>query len=69
MRELSPLFATDTLELGTHNHFTSTIHTRDTVRRVGPFLNNTPSRAHVLTDRATTLDFAKGAFFEAPLVV
>ena len=38
MRELSPLFGTGTLELGTHYHFTPTSHTRDIVRRVGPFL-------------------------------
>ena len=59
-----PLVGTDTLELGTHYHFTLTSHTQDTVRRVGCFFAITPSRAHVLTDRAVTLNFAKGAFFE-----
>ena len=38
MRALSPLFGTGTLELGTHYHFTPTSNTRDTVRKVGPFL-------------------------------
>ena len=65
MRELSPLFGMGTLELGTHYHCTLTSHTRDTVRRVGPFFAITPSRTHVLPDRAAILDFAKGAFFEA----
>ena len=65
MRELSPLFGTGSLELGTHYYCTPTSHTRDTVRRVGPFFTITPSRAHVLPDRAAILDFAKGAFFEA----
>ena len=65
MRELSPLFGTGTLELGTHYHCTLTSHTRDTVRRVTPFFIITPNRAHVLTDGAAILDFAKGAFFEA----
>ena len=59
MRELSPLFGTGTLELGTHYHCTC-----DTVRRVGPFFTITLSRAHVLSARAAILDFAKGAFFE-----
>ena len=36
MRELSPLFGTGTLELGTHYHCTPNSHTRDTVRRVDP---------------------------------
>ena len=44
MRELSPLFGTGTLELGTHYQ---TSHTHDTVRRVGPFFAITPSRARV----------------------
>ena len=65
MRELSPLFGTDTLELGTHYHYTRTSHTRDTVRRVDHFITISPSRTHVLPDRAAILDFAKGAFFEA----
>ena len=65
MRELSPLFGTGTLELGTHYHCTPTSHTRDTVRRVGPFFTITQSRAHVLSDRAAILDFAKRAFFDA----
>ena len=65
MRELSLLFGIGTLELGTHYYFTPTSHTRDTVRRVGPFLTITLSRAHMLTDRAATLDLTKGAFFEA----
>ena len=33
-----PLFDTGTLELGTHYHCTPTSYTRDTGRRVGPFL-------------------------------
>ena len=65
MRELSPLFGTGTLELGTYYHCTPTSHTRDTVRRVDPFITISPSRTHVLPDRAAILDFAKGAFFEA----
>ena len=65
MRELSPLFGTGTLELGTHYHCTPTSHTRDTVRRVDLFITITPSRTHVLPDTAVILDFAKGAFFEA----
>ena len=64
MRELSPLFGTGTLELGTHYHCTPTSHTRDTVRRVDPCITISPNRTHVLPDRATILDFVKGAFFE-----
>ena len=51
--------------MGTHYHFTPTSHTRDTVRMVGLFFTITSSRAHVWTDKAATLNFAKGAFFEA----
>ena len=58
------MFDTGTLELGSHYHFTPTRHTRDTVIWVGPFLPLFRA-GHVLTDRAATLDFAKGAFFEA----
>ena len=65
MRVLSPLFGKGTLELGTYYHFTPTSHTRDTFGRVGSFFTITPSRAHMLPDRAAILDFAKGAFFEA----
>ena len=65
MREHSPLFGTDTLELGIHYHCTPTSHTRDTVRRVDSFITISPSRTHVLPDRNAILDFAKGAFFEA----
>ena len=65
MRELSPFFGTGTLELGTHNHCTPTSHTRNTVRRVDLFITISPSRTHVLPDRAVILNFAKGAFFEA----
>ena len=65
MRELSPLFGTGTLELGTHYHSTPTSHTHDTVRRVDLFIIISSSRTHVLPDRAAILDFAKGAFFEA----
>ena len=65
MRELSPLFGMGTLELGTHYHCTPTSHTRDTVRRVDPFITISLSRTHVLPDRTAILDFAKGAFFEA----
>ena len=65
MRELSPLFGTGTLELGTHYHCTPTSHTRDTVRRVDPFITISQNRTHALPDRAVILDFAKGAFFEA----
>ena len=64
MRELSPLVGTGALELGTHYHCTPTSHTRDTVRRVDLFITISPSRTHVLPDRAGILDFAKGAFFE-----
>ena len=64
MRELSPLFGMGTLELGTHYHCTPTSDTRDTVRRVDPFITIPPSRTDVLPDRAAILDFAKGAFFE-----
>ena len=65
MRELSPLFGTSTLKLGTHYHCTQTSHTRDTVRRVDLFITISPSRTHVLPDKAAILDFTKGAFFEA----
>ena len=65
MRELSPLFSTGTLGFGTHYHFTPTSHARDTVRRVALFFTITPSRAHVLTDRAAALDFSTEVFFEA----
>ena len=65
MRELSPLFGTGTSELGTHYHCTPTSHKRDTVRRVDLFITISPSRIHVLPDKATILDFAKGAFFDA----
>ena len=64
MRELSPLFGTGSLELGTHYHCTPTSHTRDTVRRVDilvPFLRT----EHTCCLTAAILDFAKGAFFEA----
>ena len=63
MRELSPLFGTGTLELGTHYHCTPTSHTRDTVRRVDLFITISPSITHMLPDRAAILDFAKGVFF------
>ena len=64
MRELSPLFDTGSLELGTHYHCTPTSHTRDTVRRVDlllPFLR----AEHTCCLTGAILDFAKGAFFEA----
>ena len=64
MRELSPLFGMGTLELGTNYHCTPTSHTCDTVRRVDPFITISPSRTHVLPDRAAILNFAKGEFFE-----
>ena len=35
------------------------------VRRVDPFIIISPSRTHVLPDKAAILDFVKGAFFEA----
>ena len=50
MRELSPLFGTGALELGTHYHCTPTSHTRDTVRRVDHFITISSSRTHVLPD-------------------
>ena len=65
MRKLSPLFGMGTLELGTHYHCTLTSHTRDTVRKVDLFITISPSRTHVLADRAAILDFMQGAFFEA----
>ena len=63
MRELSLLFGTGSLELGTHYHCTPTSHTRDTVRRVDlllPFLR----AEHTCCLTNAILDFAKGAFFE-----
>ena len=59
------MFGTSTLELGTHYHCTPTSHTRDTVRRVDPFITISPSRTRLLPDRVAILDFAKGAFFDA----
>ena len=50
MRELSPLFGTGALELGTHCHCTPTSYTRDTVRRVYLFITISLSRTHVLPD-------------------
>ena len=64
MKQLSPLFGTSTLELGTHYHCTPTSHTRDTVRRVEPFYYHF-SEQNTCCLTAAILDFAKGAFFEA----
>ena len=65
MMELSALFGTGTLELGNISILHRPVTQIYTVRRIGHLFTITPSRAHVLTDRAATLDIAKGVFFEA----